>query len=249
MNKYLEVIQNFIYFEIQSTFKMGENEKHIEDLQQIRSLMEKSTQFISLSGFSGISAGIFGLIGAALAYLRLIGEFSFFDGNSKGTWSMLEHYQNQTSFLNIIKMKAGDGVVMDLVLIATLTLGCALIFATYFTYKKAKKDSGSLWTSTSKRLLVNTAFPLIVGGLFSLALLRHGLFGLLAPTTLIFYGLALINGSKYTLPEIKYVGVFNIILGLINTIFIGQGLFFWALGFGVVHIVYGVVMYFKYDRK
>lgn len=245
----MEVQLKFIYFETQSTFKMSNNEKHIEDLQQIRSMMEKSTQFISLSGFSGISAGIFGLIGAALAYLRLIGKISFFENGSDGTWLTLEAYQNETSFINIIKMTTGQGVVMDLVLIATLTLGLALIFATYFTYKKAKKDAGSLWTSTSKRLLLNTAYPLVIGGTFSLALLTHGLFGLLAPTTLIFYGLALINGSKYTLPEIKYVGIFNIFLGLINTIFIGQGLFFWALGFGVVHIVYGVVMYFKYDRK
>ena len=55
---------------------MSENQKHLEDLQQIRSIMERSTTFISLSGLSGISAGLFGLIGAALAYLKLVGEFS-----------------------------------------------------------------------------------------------------------------------------------------------------------------------------
>ena len=225
---------------------MIENEKHIEDLQQIRSIMEKSTQFISLSGLSGISAGIFGLFGAALAYLRLKGEFVI---TKSLDLSNQVPYSDRSNFMNIVQMELDKDPTTDLIIIATLTLGLALIFATFFTFRKAKKDGNSIWSATSRRLLMSIALPLIVGGLFSLAILNHGLFGLVAPATLIFYGLALINGSKHTLPEIKYVGIFNIILGLINTIFIGQGLFFWALGFGVVHIIYGVVMYFKYDRK
>ena len=227
---------------------MIENEKHIEDLQQIRSIMEKSTQFISLSGLSGISAGIFGLLGAVLAYLRLKGEFVITNTKSLNLPSQLP-YSDRSNFMNIVEMELTKNPTIDLIIIATLTLGLALIFATFFTFRKAKKDGNSIWSATSRRLLMSVALPLIVGGLFSLAILNHGLFGLVAPATLIFYGLALINGSKHTLPEIKYVGIFNIILGLINTIFIGQGLFFWAVGFGVVHIVYGVVMYFKYDRK
>jgi hypothetical protein len=227
---------------------MSENKKHLEDLQQIRSIMEKSTQFISLSGLSGISAGVFGLFGAILAYLRLKGEFVITNTSSLSMYSKTP-YSNQSNFMNIVQMELAKNPTTDLILIATLTLGLALIFATYFTFRKAKKDGNSLWSATSRRLLMSVALPLVVGGLFSLAILNHGLFGLVAPATLIFYGLALINGSKHTLPEIKYVGIFNIILGLINTVFIGQGLFFWALGFGVVHIVYGVVMYFKYDRK
>mgnify|MGYP001626683840 FL=1 len=237
-----------IYFENQSTFKMNENQKHIEDLQQIRSIMERSTQFISLSGLSGISAGIFGLIGAALAYLKLAGEFSISSLNSR-LYSGEVVDVIDINFFNVVRMNLAFGPTMDLVIIATATLSLALIFATIFTARKAKKDGNNLWSPTAKKLLVNTAIPLVVGGLFCIALLKHGLFGLVAPCTLIFYGLALINGSKYTLPEIRYVGVLNIILGLLNTIYIGQGLFFWALGFGVIHIIYGVVMYFKYERK
>ncbi len=227
---------------------MNENQKHIEDLQQIRSIMERSTQFISLSGLSGISAGIFGLIGAAQAYLKLAGEFSISSLNSR-LYSGEVVDVIDINFFNVVRMNLAFGPTMDLVIIATATLSLALIFATIFTARKAKKDGNNLWSPTAKKLLVNTAIPLVVGGLFCIALLKHGLFGLVAPCTLIFYGLALINGSKYTLPEIRYVGVLNIILGLLNTIYIGQGLFFWALGFGVIHIIYGVVMYFKYERK
>ena len=227
---------------------MNENQKHIEDLQQIRSIMERSTQFISLSGLSGISAGIFGLIGAALAYLKLAGEFSISSSNNR-LYSGDVVDVIDINFFNVVRMNLAFGPTLDLVIIATGTLGLALIFATIFTARKAKKDGNNLWSPTAKKLLVNTAIPLVVGGLFCIALLKHGLFGLVAPCTLIFYGLALINGSKYTLPEIRIVGVLNIILGLLNTIYIGQGLFFWALGFGVIHIIYGVVMYFKYERK
>ena len=227
---------------------MNENQKHIEDLQQIRSIMERSTQFISLSGLSGISAGIFGLIGAALAYLKLAGEFSISSSNNRLYSGDVVDVMD-INFFNVVRMNLAFGPTLDLVIIATGTLGLALIFATIFTARKAKKDGNNLWSPTAKKLLVNTAIPLVVGGLFCIALLKHGLFGLVAPCTLIFYGLALINGSKYTLPEIRYVGVLNIILGLLNTIYIGQGLFFWALGFGVIHIIYGVVMYFKDERK
>ncbi|MDA9328865.1 hypothetical protein N9Q76_01925 [Flavobacteriales bacterium] len=227
---------------------MNENQKHIEDLQQIRSIMERSTQFISLSGLSGISAGIFGLIGAALAYLKLAGEFSISSSNNRLYSGDVVDVMD-INFFNVVRMNLAFGPTLDLVIIATGTLGLALIFATIFTARKAKKDGNNLWSPTAKKLLVNTAIPLVVGGLFCIALLKHGLFGLVAPCTLIFYGLALINGSKYTLPEIRIVGVLNIILGLLNTIYIGQGLFFWALGFGVIHIIYGVVMYFKYERK
>lgn len=238
--------QNLItYFETQSTFKMSENQKHIEDLQQIRSIMERSTTFISLSGLSGISAGLFGLIGAVLAFLKLKGEFSIL--HSGGLYSGAEVMD--INFFNVVKMNLAFGASLDLLLIAVGTLGMALIFATAFTARKAKKDGVNLWSPIAKKLLFNMAIPLIVGGLFCLGLLNHGLFGLVAPCTLIFYGLALINGSKYTLPEIKYVGLVNIILGLLNVIYIGQGLFFWALGFGVAHIIYGIVMYFKYERK
>jgi len=223
---------------------MSKNQKHLEDLQQIRSMMERSTTFISLSGLSGISAGLFGLIGAALAYLKLTGEFSLLHHGSNYGVEVMD-----INFFNIVRMNLAFGPTLDLLIIATGTLGLALIFATLFTAKKAKKDGVPLWSPVAKKLLFNMAVPLVVGGLFCLALLKHGLFGLVAPCTLIFYGLALLNGSKYTLPEIKYVGLFNIFLGLLNTIYIGQGLFFWAIGFGVVHIIYGVVMYFKYERK
>jgi len=67
-----------------------------------------------------------------------------------------------------------------------------------------------------------------------------------APLTLIFYGLALVNASKYTLSEIRSFGIAEIVLGLIAMAFIGYGLLFWAIGFGLLHIIYGIIMHVRY---
>ena len=128
------------------------------------------------------------------------------------------------------------------VLVASIVVGLIL------TWRSAKKNGQTIWDATAKRMLINLMIPLVTGGFFCMILLIHGLIGLVAPVTLIFYGLALINGSKYTLDDIRYLGICEIILGLLASIFIGYGLLFWAIGFGVLHIVYGLLMYNKYER-
>ncbi len=50
--------------------------EQLEALSDIRSMMEQSSRFISLSGLSGIFAGITALVGAGLAYLRINNLFS-----------------------------------------------------------------------------------------------------------------------------------------------------------------------------
>ena len=66
---------------------------------------------------------------------------------------------------------------------------------------------------------------------------------------LIFYGIALYNASKHTLSYVKYLGFTEIILGLISAMYPGDGFWFWVIGFGFMHIIYGSLMYFKYDKK
>lgn len=212
---------------------MEENKQHLEALTEIRAMMEKSTKFISLSGLSGVAAGIFGLIGAIAAYVYL--EIDF---NSDNYYDYA--YRNDgTPDRNFFTFFIINGL-------SVLTL--ALSFGIYFTSRKAKKNKQTIWNSSSKRLLANLLLPLMTGGIFCLILFYHGLIELIAPATLIFYGLALINAGKYTLHDIQYLGVLEIILGLIASIYIGYGLLFWALGFGVLHIIYGTLMYFKYEK-
>jgi hypothetical protein len=203
------------------------NHNHQEDLSHIRSMMERSSRFISLSGLSGVFAGLSALIGGLYVYqLFKINGLDYFDD---------EH-----------KIYSVD-LVSELVKIALLILFFALTFGIFFTIRKSKKYNLPIWTTATKKMLLNLAIPLFAGGIFCIALIHHQIYGLIAPTTLFFYGLALINAEKYTFSDIKYLGFLELILGCISIFFLGYGLVFWIIGFGILHILYGLVMFKKYN--
>lgn len=222
-----------------------DKEKYIEDLREIKNIMSRTTQFISLSGLSGVSIGITALIGAYLAFKEV------FKGNDYFVYDAVELTSDSLCYLLII---------------AVGTLLVSIANAIFFTWRKNSKTLmkndgvtnqtselismktqkiGFLDTQT-KRLLINLFIPLITGGILCLMLLNKGFVGILPSLTLIFYGLALVNGSKYTIPEIRTLGIIEISLGLFAFQFIEYGLFFWAFGFGIVQIIYGLIIQWKY---
>jgi hypothetical protein len=201
-----------------------ENEKYIADLKEIRSIMSKSTQFISLSGLSGIIIGVYALIGASVAF-----------------YIIEQHDRNYITLESLTFKK--------LIFTAVCVLVVSLLTGIFFTYKKAKKKSLSVLSKPAIQLIFNFSIPLLTGGIFSILLLRHGYYGLIGATTLIFYGLACVNASKYTYRDIRHLGIIQVVLGLISVEFPGNSLYFWAIGFGVCHIIYGALMYYKYDLK
>ncbi len=202
------------------------------DLASIRSLMERSSKFISLSGFSGVLAGIYALIGAAIAY------FMLYDGDNR-MYSV--HASAETALFE-------DVILIKLVTIAAVVLVFSVSTGIILTYQKARRKSQPMWGKASKDLLFSMLVPLLSGGVLIVILLYRGYYGIVAPSTLIFYGLALISASNFTYTDVKFLGLCDVVLGLIAACLPGYGLVFWALGFGVLHIVYGSVMYFKYDR-
>lgn len=209
---------------------MDVQDQHLDALKDIRKMMQRSSRFISLSGLSGIAAGIWALIGAYLAY-EWIGNY--YNEFTRGGYTNEDFHS----------------LKWNLFLLAGGVAGLALISALYFTWRRAGRNKLPLWDHTTKQLVVNTAIPMAAGGLFIIAMLQYSEWRFVAPACLIFYGLGLVNGSKYTLSDIRYLGFFEILLGLINTQFIGYGLYFWALGFGVLHIIYGFAMWWKYERN
>ncbi|NML70257.1 hypothetical protein HHL23_10655 [Chryseobacterium sp. RP-3-3] len=203
-----------------------DSKNYHEDLSHIRSMMERSSRFISLSGLSGVVAGLAALIGAGYVYFVFKREgIDYFDGAR-----------------NIFS----PALVKELVLIGTVILLTAIFSGYIFTANKSKKKGQKIWDATTKRLLLTFAVPLVTGGIFCLALLFHHLFVWVAPATLIFYGIALVSAERYTLTDIRYLGYCQIILGLLSLFFLGWGLLFWTIGFGVLHIVYGLIMHKKY---
>jgi len=205
---------------------MNEKADYARDITEIRSMMERSTKFLSLSGLAGVMAGIYALAGAGISYLAL--DFNPTDL----TFSNFE----------------AEGYLWKIVALALIVLILALGTAIYLSWRKAAKSGEKFYNATTRRVVSAMAVPLVAGGLLILALLLKGLVGLIAPCSLIFYGLALYNTSKFTYDEVKTMGLLEIGLGLIGTYYVGYGLLCWALGFGVVHIIYGIYLHYKYER-
>lgn len=212
---------------------MSENTEPLEQLQQIRTMMERSSRFISLSGLAGVFAGFFALAGAGAFYAFLNNKLNY----------------GYTDFAKSIPVDISLDLKRFVLLDASAVVILSLLMAVFFTTRNAKNKGQTIWDAAAKRMVINLAIPLVAGGIYCLVLLHYGWFGLIAPTTLIFYGLALLNASKYTLDEIRWLGISEIVLGLIGCFFIGYGITLWAIGFGVLHIIYGLLMYSKYEAR
>jgi hypothetical protein len=206
---------------------MSQSAQSLEALHDIKRMMERSSRFISLSGWSGIAAGVCALTGAGLANQRI------------------RHYY-ESEYLKV--PGAISHLKYDLILISLFTFSAAFVLASFFTFLKSKKEGVAIWGSTARRLMWNTFLPLAAGGILIWHIIDLDGYGLVAPSCLIFYGLALVNGSKYTMGEVRWLGYGEILLGITNLWYPGKSLIFWSLGFGVLHIIYGFAMWWKYDR-
>jgi hypothetical protein len=209
---------------------MKEKRDYIDDIAEIRSMMERSSRFSSLSGWAGILAGIYALAGAFIAY-------SVFDFNPDAIKYGTVNKGNLDPELK--------GVFALALIILFLSMGTAVALSG----KKAKNRGEKIWNATSRRLLESMAVPLVSGGLLVLICIANDLVGLAAPLTLIFYGLALVSASKFTYVDVKYLGLIQIVLGLISACFIGWSLLLWAAGFGAAHMLYGISIHKKYERR
>lgn len=206
------------------------NEKdYIKDISEIRSMMERSSRFLSLSGLSGVMAGIYALSGALVAYL----VFGF----------------NPDSVTYSMTGTAGTPAnISSVIIVALIILALALGTVVYLSRRNAGKKGEKMWSPTTRRLLANMMVPLSTGGILIVILIANGLTGLAAPVSMIFYGMALFTASKMTLEEVKLMGIIQIVLGLIAVLMIQYSLIIWAIGFGLVNIVYGIYMHYKYER-
>ncbi|MFN5642719.1 MAG: hypothetical protein ACK45S_10020 [Sphingobacteriales bacterium] len=189
------------------------------ELASIRSLMERSTKFLSLSGLAGVLAGIYALIGGYLTYC----------------------------FLGDGYQEISNAKIQQMVFIALVVLFLAVTTGFILTKRQAKKNNETIWNPVSKKMIVNMLIPLATGGLFILILLLQGYFTLIVPSCLIFYGLSLIAAGEYSFSAVKWMGGLDILLGILAAAFPLYGLFFWMAGFGGLHIVYGLRIYLNHN--
>lgn len=210
---------------MQSTFQMKRTEDdYMQDLREIRSIMERSTKFLSLSGISGVLAGLYALGG--VYFISRI-----FEGREILTYRI-----------------ASGEEVWNLLFTGSAVLLLAITTAVIFSVRKARRRGEKIWNPAAKSMVMNMMVPLVAGGLLALIFLAKGLLVLLVPVTLIFYGLALYNAGKYTFSDVRYFGVAQVVLGLLAAYFPEYNLLFWAFGFGILHIIYGIYVNYKYER-
>jgi hypothetical protein len=211
---------------------MDNKASYLEDLKIIRKVMEDSSRFLTLSGLSGIFAGIFAIAGAAFAYFFIL---------KNGTIQYDEYFRSLSiKETGVLRFQ----LITDGLMVLLLAIGSAL----FFSIRKAKETGVKIWTPVSKRMLINLIIPLFTGGIFIISLLIHNQLSLIVPGMLIFYGLALVNAGKFTFSEIFYLGISEIVTGLFSLFFPAWGIFFWAFGFGILHITYGLIMFGKYEK-
>ncbi|ULQ55001.1 hypothetical protein KJS94_10160 [Flavihumibacter rivuli] len=207
---------------------MSNQNTGLETLQDIRRIMDRSSRFISLSGWSGVAAGVAATVGSFLAW-----------GKVK------DYYRNDYGTPNACP----ECLKNELLVIAGGVLAAAAILAFLFTYTRSRKEGVAIWGPSARRLMWNTLMPMAVGGLFLLKLMALKYYEVIPAGSLIFYGLALVNGSRFTLGEVRFLGYAQLLIGLFNLAYPQYSLYCWALGFGFMHIIYGVAMWLKYERN
>jgi hypothetical protein len=219
---------------------MNEQQQTLDTLKDIRSMMDRSSRFISLSGWSGVAAGCCALVGAWFAH-------GIIQQGAQDHSTLRKAYDSVPRGSSIeVPDYVGSS---QLLVIALLTMAGAVLFAFLFTWLRSRKTGVHLWGATSRRLAWALGLPLAVGGMYMLKLMQAGAFGLIAPGCLLFYGLGLISAARYTLGEIRWLGYGQVFTGLANLLFTGYGLYFWAFGFGILHIVYGFIMWWHHERN
>jgi hypothetical protein len=207
---------------------MSSTEQNLDAIREIRQMMDRSSRFISLSGWSGVVAGGSALAGAWLARQKISAYYR-------------DDFNRDDACSGCLRS--------DLLLIAAAVFVVAFAGAVIFTYLKSRRDGIAFWGSSARRLVWNTMLPMLTGAFLIWRMIGLEQYELVAPASLLFYGLALVNGSKFTIGEVRFLGYAIIVTGLVNLWFTGSGLYFWAFGFGVLHILYGLSMWWKYERN
>jgi hypothetical protein len=207
---------------------MAKKTKQIQDIQKIRTIMEKTTPFLSLSGLSGIAAGLTGCLAGTIMMLKIQSVWISRDLLK----DVLADYQLRIFF--------------TILLLSALFLATLISFV--ITALNTIKKNQPLWVISSFRFAENLFIPLLTGGVLLTAFYFHKNFEYFIPGMLIFFGLALYCASQFSKDEIKVLGILEICLGLLSLYFIPAGLILWTAGFGLLNIGYGIYMYVKYER-
>lgn len=107
--------------------------------------------------------------------------------------------------------------------------------------RKSAVGETPLTSRSGRRFLLAYAPPILAGAVLTLALYRAGMTGLLPGLWLLLYGAAVMTGGAMSVPVVPVMGSCFLVLGAV-TLFLpaSAGDISMALGFGLLHIGFGV---------
>ena len=206
---------------------MEKHEEQLAAIQEMRNLMDRASRFRSISGLSAMVAGLLAIL--CVVFVSQLTDVQLTES---------------ASFERMLGTKFATQVQLSFLVLLLISI----CFGIYLAARKAQAAGQAAWDSVAKRLALHLAIPLVTGGVFSMLLAQLGLLGLIPASTLLFYGLALVNASHYTLDAVRLLGLVEIGLGLLATAIVPFGLVFWLTGFGLMHVGFGLYIYLKYER-
>lgn len=212
-------VLNVLFYFVLQSTFYMNKDKALESVFEIKELMEKSSKFISISGIAAILAGIYALVGAYVATQIITQGMCL------------------------------SATLESMAIIALSVLAAAAVTAGILSYCKSKKTGQKFFSRLTYRALWNFSLPMLAGGVVCVSILMRGYYDIMASVMLLFYGLALVNTSKFTYSSVAWLGYAFICLGAVDSFWAGHSLLFWAIGFGGFHILYGILFYLHYERK
>ncbi len=201
------------------------NNDAINTLREIKDIMQKSSRFENISGFSIIIIGIYASIVSLGAWL-LLGKHEPYSWLP--TWS--------TDFALNTPGRTWTAILCALVLLV-VSFGTVCLMS-YFKTKRV--NHRFVFDHTVRRSLWAFFVPAATGGLLCLAMLQQGHYGITSSFMLVFYGLALINCAHHTTSRLALLGYVELLLGIVDCFVVSHGILFWFLGFGLWHIIFGI---------
>ena len=129
-------------------------------------------------------------------------------------------------------------------LIAALVAGLAALWA---MIRKARASGVSLLSGPGSKFALFFTPPIVVGALLTAALVRVDLLSVLPGAWLLLYGTAVVSGGAFSVRIVPMMGVGFMLVGAL-ALFAppAWGDEFMAVGFGVLHIVFGLVIWRKH---
>jgi hypothetical protein len=112
---------------------------------------------------------------------------------------------------------------------------------------KARRAGTSVLSYSGRRFVLSYVPPLAVGGLLTLVLVRAGLYGALPGTWLLLYGTGVVTGGAYSVRVVPIMGLCFMALGALALLAPPDwGDWLMALGFGGLHIIFGLIIARRY---